>query len=106
MVQGYETGQEPKLGAVACWEQAGGLGHVAIVEEIIDGGINTSNSGYPDNFFWTEHALKENGYLESSWMGSDWTFQGFIYNPYACGSVTPPTPTKSKKMPLWMYLFL
>ena len=79
---------------------------MAIVEELIEGGINTSNSGYPDNFFWTEQALEANGYLESSWMGSDWHFQGFIYNPYACASTPQPIPESKQKMPLWMYLFL
>lgn len=39
-------------------------------------------------------------------MGSDWTFQGFIYNPYACASTPQPKPEDKHKMPLWMYLFL
>jgi surface antigen len=96
-VSGYETGQTPQLGAVMCWAQDGGLGHVAIVEEIIrEGtdivGVRTSNSGYPDNFFWVDTAYSSDQWLETSWMGSDWHFQGFIYNPYACQRVTPEPP--------------
>lgn len=105
-VQGYSTGQTPQLGAVACYAQAGQAGHVAIVEEINGDEITLSNSGYPDNFFWVSHVNKANNYLETTWMGSDWTFQGFIYNPYACASTPQPIPESKQKMPLWMYLFL
>lgn len=97
-VTGYSTGQTPQLGAVMCWSQDGGLGHVAIVEQLIradDGtvtGVRTSNSGYPSNFFWVDECSESSGWLETSWMGSDWHFQGFIYNPYACQRVTPNPP--------------
>lgn len=106
-VKGYDTGQTPELGAVACYEQEGNFGHVAIVEELTDGGFNTSNSGYPSSYFFTAECSEANGYLQTSWMGSDWHFQGFIYNPYACGGIAPPTPTpiKQKRMPLLYYLF-
>lgn len=104
-VKGYDTGQTPELGAVACYEQEGNFGHVAIVEELTDGGFNTSNSGYPSSYFFTAECSEANGYLQTSWMGSDWHFQGFIYNPYACGGIAPPTPIKQKRMPLLYYLF-
>lgn len=78
---GYDRGQTPKLGAIACWRkgQAGndrdGAGHVAIVEEIYsDGSILTSNSGYKASLFYTKKIAK--GYALNGY-----TFQGFIYLP-------------------------
>lgn len=88
---GYERGQTPKLGAVACWRKgsatsdADGSGHVAIVEEIApDGTINTSNSAYGGSYFY----LKT---IEPPYTLSGYTFQGFIYNPIDFG-----------KIPLWL----
>lgn len=85
---GYQRGQTPKLGAIICYDDAAGSpfygGHVAIVEEIFsDGSIRTSNSGYTANqaeeaqwFFWTE-------LLPSNYARQNFTFQGFIFNPFA-----------------------
>lgn len=76
---GYERGQSPKLGAVICWEGKGSrAGHVAVVEQINpDGSIITSNSGWKSSLFYTQ-TLKPPYNL-----GSNYIFQGFIYNPYA-----------------------
>ena len=76
---GYERGQSPKLGAVICWEGKGSrAGHVAVVEQInSDGSITTSNSGWKSSLFYTQ-TLKPPYNL-----GSNYIFQGFIYNPYA-----------------------
>lgn len=80
---GYERGQTPRLGAVICWrkgkahESTDGAGHVAIVEKIApDGTITTSNSAYGGSRFYMRE-LKPPDY----YMGSKFTFQGFIYNP-------------------------
>lgn len=98
---GYERGQTPKLGAVACWsDNDGGAGHVAIVEEIMENGdITVGQSGYSSSKrFWTSKVLKSNGYNTSGY-----TFQGFIYNPdVKAGGVIPDVPiimiaTKRKK---------
>ena len=73
----YERGQTPRLGAIICWEGKGSLaGHVAVVEEIReDGTIVTSNSAWESSLFY----LKE---LRPPYdMGSNYRFQGFIYNP-------------------------
>lgn len=82
---GYERGQEPKLGAVACWADGpfSGDGHVAIVEEIDpDTGIITcSNSAYGGAYFYITH-LSPPDYLPAA----GYVFQGFIYNPYTGGS--------------------
>ena len=82
---GYERGQEPRLGAVACWSLPGKPGHVAIVEEIHDDGtISTSHSGWD----WVKPrgpVIKQTA-GPPLWM--EWTgyhFQGFIYNPATVG---------------------
>ena len=104
---GYARGQEPKVGAVACWRkgQAGnaddGAGHVAIVEEVYpDGSFKSSNSGYGGTRFWTQVFKKSNNY----YVGNTYVFQGFIYlpitfeeEPILVPTPTPvPTPTELK----------
>lgn len=82
---GYERGQEPRLGAVACWARPGDYGHVAIVEQInSDGSIKTGNSGWG----W----VSPRGPVElidgssPGWITwSGYQFQGFIYNPGTVG---------------------
>lgn len=78
---GYQRGQTPKLGAIACWAKgkagndSDGAGHVAVVEEIYpDGSILTSNSAWKGTNFYTKKIAK--GYQVSGY-----TFQGFIYPP-------------------------
>lgn len=82
---GYQRGQTPKLGAVACWrkgvagDNSDGAGHVAIVEHINeDGSIITSDSGWGASRVWWETNRQDDGNWGS---GSAYTFQGFIYNP-------------------------
>lgn len=90
---GYDRGQTPKLGAVACFSKnGGGAGHVAIVEEIKDNlDIVTSNSAWGSTFFYLSNLSASNGYNTDSY-----TFQGFIYNPYV--RINPsPTPTRHRK---------
>lgn len=81
---GYERGQEPKLGAVACWADGpfSGDGHVAIVEEIDPdtGVITCSNSAYGGEYFYITHLSPPN-YLPAA----GYVFQGFIYNPHSGG---------------------
>lgn len=79
---GYERGMLPKLGAIICWKSGNignnsdGAGHVAVVEEIYpDGSFLTSNSAYSGSRFYTK-IISSNNYL-----GSKYTFQGFIYLP-------------------------
>ena len=82
---GYERGQTPKLGAVACWADGpfSGDGHVAIVEQIDPdtGVITCSNSAYGGEYFYLTH-LSPPDYLPAA----GYVFQGFIYNPYTGGS--------------------
>lgn len=70
----YSKGQQPKQGAIACWE--GNYGHVAFVEEVYaNGSILTTQSNY-DGERWESKIL----YPPYDKIGL--RFQGFIYNPY------------------------
>lgn len=78
---GYKRGLTPKLGAIICWRKgetgngSDGHGHVAFVEKINDdGSIVTSNSAYGGSKFYIKTLQAPNYY-----MGSAYTFQGFIY---------------------------
>lgn len=75
---GYQRGQSPMLGAIACWSGGSdGAGHVAVVEEIIDavnGTFKISNSAY--NSYYFQYQTVTNFVFQSNY-----TFQGFIYNP-------------------------
>ena len=64
----YDYGQEPKLGAVACWSN-----HVAVVEAINDdGSVTVSESHWGGTYFDTKTFAD---------MSSHWgqTFYGYIY---------------------------
>lgn len=99
----YETGQEPRLGAIICWQKgkvgntSDGYGHVAIVEDIKcrynqDGSreivkIVISESIYVGKIFFR---TKEIPYAGGKFTyGSGYTFQGFIYNPYVILDTIP-----------------
>ncbi|MDD6788677.1 MAG: CHAP domain-containing protein [Lachnospira sp.] len=78
-IAGLEVGQEPKLGAIACWMQgdtstaADGAGHVAVVEEVHDDGSWTASmSGYQHYLFKTVEIGPDNSY-------GGMEFRGFIY---------------------------
>lgn len=79
------------FGAVICfYDNNGGAGHVAIVEEIQnDGTIRCSNSAWQSTFFWIS-TITPNAQGRYNW--SHYTFQGFIYNPYSDVGPTPPGP--------------
>lgn len=93
---GYERGNEPKLGAVICWLGKGSLaGHVAIVEAInADGTIVCSASNYSGTRWYTGKYKKSSNY----YIGSNYSFQGFIYPPKYAKEVPPlsKTPIKLK----------
>ncbi len=90
---GYKRGATPKLGAVICWEGKGDLaGHVAIVEEVYeDGSILTSNSAYMSTYFYLAKIKPPYN------IGSNYIFQGFIYNPNNYEPI-PPEPTHKYKI--------
>lgn len=95
--RGYQVGQTPALGAVACFGKSGAAGHVAVVEQISSDGsyINCSNSGYYRpvstsnwHYFFMTTNYASNNYIP--WSG--YYFQGFIYNPFA-GEGQPIDPS-------------
>ena len=70
---GYTRGDEPKVGAVACWTSALG-GFVAVVEQVReDGSITTSEY----NETWTLTERTEG--TDKNWGLTGYSFQGFIY---------------------------
>lgn len=76
--QGLKTGKTPALGACAVWKKAGGAGHVAIVERIInDSTIITSESGWGcKKPFFVKKRSKGCG----NWgQNANYTFICFIY---------------------------
>ena len=99
-LDGYQRGQTPKLGAVICWSSTQSGGHVAIVEKINkDGSILCSNSAYGGSRFYTNTLTPPNYF-----MGSAYTFQGFIYNP--TDFIDPDDPSfknKGNKFPWVLY---
>ena len=65
----YSYGQEPKLGAIACWSGQ----HVAVVEEIKGNTLTLSHSSWGGPYFATITVDKNN--MENVTSG----FQGYIY---------------------------
>ena len=89
---GYERGQEPKLGAVICWRkgkvgvESDGAGHVGVVEKIENNAVTVSMSAYKGTRWYTRTFPK------GSYNYNGFVFQGFIYNPYIEDA---PSPKKS-----------
>ena len=85
MMFGLEISQKPVLGGIMVW-QAGktlngrdGVGHVAIVEEILsDDCILTSESGYESFIFANIVRCNHDG----NWSMIDGIYRGCIVNPY------------------------
>lgn len=73
---GYQRGNKPQLGAIACWSGGSdGLGHVGVVENIVsDTDWYMSESAY--NSYYYRYTNIQNNYF-----GSNYTFLGFIYLP-------------------------
>ena len=90
---GYARGNTPKLGAVICWHSTRSGGHVAIVEKVNnDGTILTSNSAYNGSRFYMKTLKASNNY----YIGSAYTFQGFIYPDTEFIDPDTPIPTDSE----------
>lgn len=90
---GYARGQEPKLGAIICFD-GGKYGHLAVVEEITDEYINCSNSMYGGSKFYMKKYYKKDGY---SFQGNTGYYkcQGFIYPEVEFKDEEPePTPVE------------
>lgn len=80
----WEKGKKPKVGAIACWD--GDLGHVAVVEEVInDETIVVSQSNYGGTYF---EVKTYNAVVGQITKGVGLVFQGYIYNPNAVSGIT------------------
>jgi uncharacterized repeat protein (TIGR02543 family) len=91
IINGFETGQTPRAGAIACW---GTGNHVAFVERINGNQITITDSRWRD---WNV----DQGNIDTTW--GTWTgtldqlrvrfrgFQGFIYLPISGGGGTTCT---------------
>jgi surface antigen len=80
---GYTRGEEPRVGAIACWQNATS-GFVAVVEQVKeDGSIITSESDAITNEVW--RLTERTKGLGGNWGMSLYTFKGFIY----CPIITP-----------------
>ena len=66
----YERGDEPRLGAIACWDM-GSYGHVSVVEAIDGDTVTVSGSDYMTPVYWQLSEYDKND------MGAG--FQGYIY---------------------------
>lgn len=74
---GYQRGQTPKLGAVACWKRKDGkLGHVACVEQ-----VNENGSWWSAESAYKGKAFRRVYYSKNSYKNG-FIFQGFIYPEY------------------------
>ena len=88
---GYTRGRTPQLGAIACYSGGNysGLGHVCVLEQHnSDDTWTVSESAWNGYFFRASHKILANGDYNDPVAG--YTFQGFIYNPYAGDTDTPP----------------
>lgn len=106
VANGLKTGKTPRLGAIACYDYAGG-GHVAVVEKInSDGSITTSNSAWGGAFFFLNEVKGPNYF--PSWAPSDCVFEGFIYlDDTPIGPLPPDTvPVTTEGMNWIFYLKL
>ena len=83
---GLQISPVPTLGGIMVWQKGStlsggdGAGHVAVVEQIIDGNtVLTSESGYnAKSPFWTQTRTNANGRWGQS---SEYKFRGCIINP-------------------------
>ncbi len=70
----YPYGKEPRLGAIACFNNDDG-GHIAVVEDIKKDKITFSNSGYGYKNFYLTYAHTNDRNI----VNNEWFFQGYIY---------------------------
>ena len=101
---GYQRGFTAKLGAIICWYSTRSGGHVAVVEKINPNGtILTSNSAYGGSRFYLKTLDPQRNY----YMGSSYSFQGFIYPDTEFYDPDTPIPSDNKiaksKCPFVLY---
>lgn len=74
--KGYQTGSEPKIGAIICFIKTSN-GHIGFIENILSNGdLVVSMSGWASYLFKTVTLTKKSGYKYL-----DYKVQGYIYSP-------------------------
>lgn len=98
----YRRSNVPQLGAIACWSGGSqGYGHVSIVEEIGDGYIVCSESGWTNyvnqQWVWTArlYGSPTDGYYNNYYYRGKYNFQGFILNDAATADASTLTSFSS-----------
>lgn len=105
----WETGQTPKLGAIACWTDNGNNwgGHVAVVEETDGTNANTklsmsgyqaassgtrsfTNPGKDASWYFQYLDFETTNYYYTTYDDRGGSFLGYIYNPYIGDSISLP----------------
>lgn len=77
---GFNRGQVPKLGAIACWKGgSSGAGHVAFVTNVDGKNWSGVASNYSGSAFY--HCSYKYSSTYKYYLGSSYKFQGFIYPP-------------------------
>jgi len=79
---GYARGQEPKLGAIICWD-TDSRGHVGVVEKIgrdVNGNITVIHVSY-SAYHGARFTYRNNIYPPLYKYKNNCTLQGFIYSP-------------------------
>lgn len=118
---GFTVSQNPAVGAVMCWGDSLGAGHVAVVEAVASNDeITTTESAY-GGWAWgadwcemTRFRSWNSNFSGTRWnMPANYNFQGFILNPAEIeGGGTPidpfpPVPVfpvEEDRFKWWMYL--
>lgn len=93
---GYQRGETPKVGAIACWQSISSEGFVAVVEQVkADGSIITSESDLEAEEMW-QLSERVKG-TDNNWGmdAAQYTFQGFIYCPISVGASKEEICTKN-----------
>lgn len=92
----YKYGTEPKLGAVACWDNYDtNTGHVAVVEKIEGDVVTFSESAWQGTMFFTSQANKNSGHMGYPNM----RFLGYIYILDQAGGNEPSSKPSEPDVP-------
>ena len=108
--QAYASGQIPKRGAIICFSQTGGYGHVGVVEKftlvnntytiyIIQSAFaENSSTDSSRTFFGTTLTGTKTSDTTVTWQNQwdNYVVQGFIYAPEEWFDPIPPTPSENE----------
>ena len=89
---GFERGSEPRVGAIACWNNGYGddTGHVAIVEEVNSSSIKVSEYNWAVSKGYSEATISFSNINRSSTSKPNRRLLGYIYLPGSVASNNLP----------------